>query len=159
MLAFLIGRGCIRSGGQHLTLHAYLGVRTSVFWMSCGLWLSYIMDSILWVALSVCFCSWFGLYATELLVLHTTLLLSQPDLEPAFRWSYVRERLKSSLGKFYGRYGDLIKHYEVHLSQMLHDILGHDHIQWQPPLKIVTLLPNCALLPFLKLLPNSGRFP
>ena len=43
---------------------------------------------------------------------------------------YVMERLKSSLRKFYGRYGDLIKHYEVSLSPMLHDILGHDHIQW-----------------------------
>ena len=42
---------------------------------------------------------------------------------------YVMERLKSSLRKFYGRYGDFIKHYEVSLSQMLHDILGHDHIQ------------------------------
>ena len=42
--------------------------------------------------------------------------------------------LKSSLRKFYGRYGDLIKHYEVSLSQMLHDILGHDHIQWHPQL-------------------------
>ena len=42
---------------------------------------------------------------------------------------YVMERLKSSLRKCYGRYGDLIKHYEVSLSQMLHDILGHDHIQ------------------------------
>ena len=42
---------------------------------------------------------------------------------------YVMERLKSSLGKFYGRYGDLIKYYEVSLSQMLHDILGHDHTQ------------------------------
>ena len=42
---------------------------------------------------------------------------------------YVMERLKSSLRKFYGRYGDLIKHYAVSLSQMLHDILGHDHIQ------------------------------
>ena len=42
---------------------------------------------------------------------------------------YVREHLKSSLGKFYGRYWDLIKHYEVSLSQMLHDIQGHDHIQ------------------------------
>ena len=42
---------------------------------------------------------------------------------------YVR---KSSLRKFYGRYGDLIKHYEVSLSQMLHDIVGHDHIQWHP---------------------------
>ena len=42
---------------------------------------------------------------------------------------YVMERLKSSLRKFYGRYGDLIKNYEVSLSQVLHDILGHDHIQ------------------------------
>ena len=42
---------------------------------------------------------------------------------------YVMERLKSSLRKFYGRYGLLIKHYEVSLSQMLHDSLGHDHIQ------------------------------
>ena len=45
---------------------------------------------------------------------------------------YVRERLKSSLRKFYGQYGDLIKHYEVPLSKMLHDILGHYHIQWHP---------------------------
>ena len=50
------------------------------------------------------------------------------------RQGYVMERLKSSLRKFYGRYGDLIKHYEVPLSQMLHDILGHDHIQWHPQL-------------------------
>ena len=46
-----------------------------------------------------------------------------------FGQGYVMERLKSSLRKFYGRYGDLIKHYEVSLSQMLHDILGHDRIQ------------------------------
>ena len=50
------------------------------------------------------------------------------------RQKYVEEHLKSSLRKFYGRYGDLIKHYEVSLSQMLHDILGHDHIQWHPHL-------------------------
>ena len=36
---------------------------------------------------------------------------------------YVKERLKSSLRKFYGRYGDLIQQYEVSLSQMLNDIL------------------------------------
>ena len=36
---------------------------------------------------------------------------------------YVKGRLKSSLRKFYGRYGDLIKQYEVSLSQMLNDIL------------------------------------
>ena len=35
---------------------------------------------------------------------------------------YVKERLKSSFRKFYGRYGDVIKQYEVSLSWMLHDI-------------------------------------
>ena len=44
------------------------------------------------------------------------------------------ERLKSSLRKFYGRYWDPIKHYVVYLSQMLHDILGHGHVQWHPQL-------------------------
>ena len=47
---------------------------------------------------------------------------------------YVREHLKSSLKKFYDWYGDLIKRYEVFLSQMLHDILGYDHIQRHPQL-------------------------
>ena len=47
---------------------------------------------------------------------------------------YVRERLKPSFRKFYGRYGILIKHYEAPLSQMLHEILWHDHKQWHPPL-------------------------
>ena len=42
---------------------------------------------------------------------------------------YVKERLKSSLRKFYGRYGDLTKQYEVPLSRMLHDILNDDLIQ------------------------------
>ena len=46
---------------------------------------------------------------------------------------YVKERLKLSFRKFYGRYGDLIKQYEVSLSQMLNDILWPDHKQWQPP--------------------------
>ena len=50
------------------------------------------------------------------------------------RQGYVMERLKSSPRKFYGRYGNIIKHYAVSLSQMLHDILGHDHIQWHPQL-------------------------
>ena len=47
---------------------------------------------------------------------------------------YVNERLRSSLRKFYGRYGDVIKQYEVTLSQMLYDILDEDHIQWHPQL-------------------------
>ena len=42
---------------------------------------------------------------------------------------YVKKRFKSSLRKFYGRYGDLTKQYEVPLSRMLHDILDDDHIQ------------------------------
>ena len=42
---------------------------------------------------------------------------------------YVKERLKSSLKKFYGRYGDLTKQYEVPLSRMLHDVLEDNHIQ------------------------------
>ena len=58
---------------------------------------------------------------------------------------YIQERLRSSLRKFYGRYGDLIKQYEVPLSRVLRDILDDDHIQWHPPLinpLIWTLLPN-----------------
>ena len=39
-----------------------------------------------------------------------------------------------SLRKFYGRYGDLTKQYEVPLSRMLQDILDDDHIQRHPPL-------------------------
>ena len=51
-----------------------------------------------------------------------------------FGQGYVREGLKSSPRKFYGRYGDIIKQNEVPLSQLLHAILGHDHIQWHPQL-------------------------
>ena len=36
---------------------------------------------------------------------------------------YVKERLESSLKKFYGWYGDLLKQYEAILSRMLNDIL------------------------------------
>ena len=42
---------------------------------------------------------------------------------------HVKERLKSSLRKFYGRCGDLTKEHEVPLSLMLHDILEDKHIQ------------------------------
>ena len=47
---------------------------------------------------------------------------------------YVKERLKSFLRKFYGRYGDRTKQYEVPLSRMLQDILDDVHLQWHPPL-------------------------
>ena len=40
-----------------------------------------------------------------------------------FEQGYVLESLKLSLRKFYGRYGDLIKQYEVSLSRMLKGIV------------------------------------
>ena len=51
----------------------------------------------------------------------------------SLKQGYVKERSKSLLRKFYGRYGDLIKEYEVSLSQILNDILWPDHIQLQSP--------------------------
>ena len=42
---------------------------------------------------------------------------------------YVKERLRSSLRKFYGRYGDLFKQYEVPLFLILHDILNDNYLQ------------------------------
>ena len=77
---------------------------------------------------------------------------------------YVMERLKSSHRKSYCRYRDLIKHYAVSLSLMSHEILGHDHIQWQPQLirYYTSLRPyyrTSTLLPILTLLPKFWRFP
>ena len=60
---------------------------------------------------------------------------------------YVKERLK-----FYGRYGDLTKQYEVTLSRKLHDILDDDNIQWHPPL--IRHYTNFWLLLIWTLLPN-----
>ena len=57
--------------------------------------------------------SWYGCF-----ILRAT-RLSNKLLEQ----SYVKKRLESSLKKFYGRYGNLIKQYEVPLSRMLNDIL------------------------------------
>ena len=57
--------------------------------------------------------------------------LSYKLLRPGYL--YVRERLKPTLMKFYGRCGDLIKQYEV-LSRFLHDIQEHDRMQWRPSL-------------------------
>ena len=64
----------------------------------------------------------------KLLILRATRLTNK-----LLEQGYVKERLKSALRKFYGRYWDLIKQYEVSLSQMSNDILWSDHIQWQPP--------------------------
>ena len=42
------------------------------------------------------------------------------------RQKYVKERLRSSLRRFYGRYEDFIKQYEAPLSWLLYDILDND---------------------------------
>ena len=70
------------------------------------------------------------------------------------------ERLKSSLRKFYGRYGDLN---EVSLSKMLHDIPGQWPYKMTPSVDqtlhhFANLLPSCILLPILTFLPNFGGF-
>ena len=56
------------------------------------------------------------------------------DFPISFSGRICKGYLRSSLRKFYGRYGDLIKRYQVPLSRMFHDILDDDHIQWHPPL-------------------------
>ena len=75
-------------------------------------------------------------------------------------YRYFLKRLKSSLRKFYGRYGDLIKHYAVSLSQILHDILGHDHIQWHPQLirYYTSLRPYYRTWLYYRFWPNFGGF-
>ena len=47
---------------------------------------------------------------------------------------YVRDVWNRPSGSSMVDIGDLINHYEVSLSRMLHVILGHGHIQWHPPL-------------------------
>ena len=72
---------------------------------------------------------WQGLLLLWMLYLRAARLSSK-----LLEHGYVIERLKSFLRKFYGRYGEFIKNYEVSLSEMLHDILGHVHIQWHTQL-------------------------
>ena len=90
-----------------------------------------------WVAISIftslwCFISQLKRYARACSSYGCFILRTARLSSKLLGQGYVMERLKSSLRKFYGRNGDLIKHYVVFLSQMLHDILGHDHIQWHP---------------------------
>ena len=75
---------------------------------------------------------------------------------------YVKECLKSSLRKFYGRYGDLTKQYEVPLSRILLDILDDDHIQWPSidrTLHQFLTITDLDLITELDFLPNCARFP
>ena len=78
------------------------------------------------------------------------------------RQGYVMERLKSSLRKFYGRYGDLIKHYEVSLPNVTWHS-GTWPYTMTPSIHqtlhlFANLLPNWTLIPILTLLPNFGGF-
>ena len=74
----------------------------------------------------------------------------------------VNESWRSSLRKFYGRYGDLVKQYEVPLSRMLHDILDDDHLQWHPHLSGITPvfdpITDLDLITEFDFLRNSKRF-
>ena len=76
---------------------------------------------------------------------------------------YVMERLKSSLRKFYGRYGDLIKHYEVSLSQMLHDILDmtiyNDTLNWSDITPICELITELDFITDFDFITKFWRFP
>ena len=67
---------------------------------------------------------------------------------------YTKERLRSSRRKFCGRYRVLIKQYKGLLSQMLHDILEDDHIQWHPQLIRHAFHPCLTLVLIWTLLPN-----
>ena len=65
-----------------------------------------------------------SLYVMPGLAPHMDVLFwEQLNFPISFSQGYVKELLKSSFRKFYNRYGDLIKQYEVRLSQMLNDIL------------------------------------
>ena len=75
---------------------------------------------------------------------------------------YVKERLRSSLRKFYCRYGDIMKEYEALLLNVSR------HSGWWPYTVIpsidqalhqfLTLLLICTLLPNLTSYPNCERF-
>ena len=65
----------------------------------------------------------------------SSVILSQTKLLK--KWKVMPQKCQiklKSLRKFYGRYRDLTKQYEVPLSRILHFILDDEHIQWHPPL-------------------------
>ena len=77
---------------------------------------------------------------------------------------YVKERLKSSIRKFYGRYGDLIKQYEFPLSRMLRTTfwmmtIYSDTQHWSGIIPIVDPITYLDLITEFDFLPNYERFP
>ena len=63
---------------------------------------------------------------------------------------YARVRLKPSPRNLYRRYRDLIRHYEVPLSEMLHEILGNDYVQCRPPFHFIKSLPCYRTGPYYR---------
>ena len=76
---------------------------------------------------------------------------------------YVMERLKSCLRKFYGRYGDHIKHYEVSLSQMFMTFwdmtMYNDTLNWSDITPICELITELDLITDFDLITKFWRFP
>ena len=95
-------------------------------------------------------CSSYGCF-----ILRATRLSNKP-----LEQGYVKERLKSSLKKFYGRYGDLVKQYEVLLSSLT-NAKWHS-VAW--PITLTTIhrsdfIPIRDLFTELDLLPAYERYP
>ena len=97
------------------------------------------------------FRSWVAIFPSSITSLwrfYLTTYESGATLYKLLGQEYVRERLKSSLsGSSMVIMG---KHYIFSLSQMLHAILGHYHIQWHPPLMkhVTKLWPYYRLSPY-----------
>ena len=68
---------------------------------------------------------------TDLLLVWMLILRARRLSSKLIKQRYLVEHLKSSVSKFYGRYGDLIQQYEVSLSRILNGTLTLDQ-QWLP---------------------------
>ena len=58
------------------------------------------------------------------------LFCGRHDFHKLLEQGHIKKGSKSLLWKFYGRYGDLIKQYEVPLSRMRNDILEATVAEW-----------------------------
>ena len=56
---------------------------------------------------------------------------------------YFKESLISTLRKICGQYGNLVKQYELSISQMFNDILEYNHMQWH--FRWSDIILTCAL--------------
>ena len=130
-LCFLLWLTPVEREGRsaaHFTLRQTCRFQILYQKLSVSEWQCSIFAS-LWLFISQLICYARACSSNECFILRAARLSSK------LLWQgYDRERLKSSLGKFYGRYGVLVKHYEIYLSKMLHGIVEHDHIQWHPQL-------------------------